>query len=101
MNRLSQLLEMLKDDPDDVFLHYAVACERSKAGDRAASFADFQVLHERFPDYVPAWFRHAQLLAEDGLSTEARRIGTIGLQTAQRVGDHHAAGELEQFLELL
>jgi predicted Zn-dependent protease len=101
VSRIEKLLGLLEADPQDVFLHYALATEWVKAGDTPAANERFAMLHTQFPDYVPAWFRHAQWAAETGETDEARRLAEIGLATAKRVGDHHAAGELAGFLELL
>ena len=101
MSRRTALEQMLQEDPHDVFLHYGLANELAKAGDVAAAFDRFAQIHEQFPDYVPAWFRHAQVLAEQGETDEARRVGMTGIEVAERVGDFHAAGELRGFLELL
>jgi hypothetical protein len=101
MTRLQQLEAMLSEEPDDVFLLYGLACEEIKQGAQAAGLSRFDDIHSRFPDYVPAWFRHAQILAELGETDAAKQIGQTGLETARRVGDLHAAGELAGFLELL
>ncbi|HUQ73042.1 MAG TPA: hypothetical protein VM165_26165 [Planctomycetaceae bacterium] len=101
MTRRQQLEAMLAEEPDDVFLLYGLACEEIKAGDQTAGLSRFDDIHTRFPDYVPAWFRHAQFLAELGETDSAKQIGQTGLETARRVGDLHAAGELTGFLELL
>lgn len=100
-SRRERLQAMLIDDPGDVFLHYALATEYLKEGDVSAAEEKFTELHENFPDYVPAWFQHAQALAEQGRTDEARRTAEQGLATAKRVGDTHAAGEITGFLELL
>ncbi len=101
MSRRAALEQMLQEDPQDVFLHYGLANELAKLGEVAAALDRFTQIHEQFPDYVPAWFRHAQVLAEQGDTAEARRIGVMGVEVADRVGDFHAAGELRGFLELL
>lgn len=100
-SRRERLEALLIDDPGDVFLHYALATEWLKEGNITAAEAKFQGLHTDFPDYVPAWFQHAQALAEQGRTDEARTIAEQGLATARRVGDTHAAGEIAGFLELL
>lgn len=101
MSRMQQLEAMLAEEPNDVFLLYGLACEEMKQGYRAVGLSRFNDIHARFPDYVPAWFRHAQFLAELGENDDAKRVGQTGLETARRVGDLHAAGELAGFLELL
>ncbi|MBI1346574.1 hypothetical protein GC163_09830 [bacterium] len=92
---------LLADDPGDVFLHYALATELLKEKEFATADSKFAQIHTEFPDYVPAWFQHAQALAEQARTNEARQIGELGLATARRVGDTHAAGEIAGFLELL
>lgn len=101
MSRREQLETMLQQEPNDVFLHYALACELVKQGEVAAGCARFEALHQQFPDYVPAWFKHAQVLAEHGELAAARAIGQTGLETARRLADLHAAGEIAAFLDLL
>lgn len=101
MNRRATLEKMLAEEPHDVFLHYALANELVKAGEYTAAWERFAFLHGEFPDYVPAWFRHAQALAEADHVDEARTVGQQGLTVAERVGDLHAAGEIRGFLEML
>lgn len=101
MSRRDALEKMLAEDPNDVFLHYALANELVKAGEVEAAWLRFETLHRDFPDYVPAWFRHAQALAEADRFEDARAVGQQGLIVADRVGDMHAAGEIRGFLEML
>lgn len=100
MSRREKLEQLLADDPDDVFLHYALATELLKS-DVAAAEQRFALIHERFPEYVPAWFQHAQAAAERDEPERARELGQRGLDAARRTGDQHAAGEIAGFLELL
>ncbi len=101
MSRRATLEKMLIEEPHDVFLHYALANEFVKTAEYEAAWERFGFLHRDFPDYVPAWFRHAQALAEADLVEEAKTIGQQGLTVAERVGDMHAAGEIRGFLEML
>lgn len=101
MSRRAALEKMLADDPSDVFLHYGLANELVKAGEYPAAWDRFALIHRDFPDYVPAWFRHAQALAEADETDEARTVGQQGLIVAERVGDMHAADEIRGFLDLL
>ncbi|OYW20865.1 MAG: hypothetical protein B7Z55_06630 [Planctomycetales bacterium 12-60-4] len=101
MSRREKLESMLVAEPDDVFLHYALATELLKQGEATLAEEKFAQIHAQFPDYVPAWFRHAQAAQEQGRTDDARTIGEQGLATARRVGDHHAAGEIAGFLDLL
>jgi thioredoxin-like negative regulator of GroEL len=96
-----QLEELLQSDPDDVFLQYAVAKARISEGDVEGGLAQFQVVIDGNPDYVPAYFQKGQSLAERGRIEEARTVLTNGIQIARKVGDGHAEREMTEYLESL
>lgn len=100
MSRRAKLAEMLQSEPNDPFLNYAFALETAKE-DPAAALNLLSVMHEKFPDHIPAYFRHGQLLAEEGNSGTARQILSTGIQVARRNGDDHAAAEMTELLESL
>jgi len=101
MPRREQIEAMLKDDPDDTFLNYALAKELVSAGDVGAAIAAFDRVLRLDSDYVPAYFQKAQALAGEGETTAARDVLLRGIEVAQRVGDSHAAGEMTAFLDTL
>lgn len=101
MSRREQLEEMLAAEPDDTFLHYALALELTKGAERPAGLQRLAEMNVRFPDHVPAYFRRGQLLAEDGDSAAAREVLKQGMLAARRTGDDHAAAEMQELLESL
>jgi hypothetical protein len=101
MPRREQLEAMLADDPDDTFLHYALALELTKGPERTAGLQRLADMNTRFPDHVPAYFRRGQLLAEDGDVDAARSALKQGITAALRTGDDHAAAEMRELLESL
>ena len=101
MSRRQQLEAMLEEDPNDSFLHYALALELAKSADRPAGLKRLEEMNERFPDHVPAYFRRGQLLAEDGDVDSARIVLRQGIATAHRLGDSHAAAEMQELLNAL
>lgn len=101
MSRQQQLQEMLDAEPDDPFLHYALALEQAKGDERPAGLKRLADMNVRFPDHVPAYFRLGQLLAEDGETEAASRVLRQGLQAAGRTGNDHAAAEMRELLESL
>ena len=101
MPRREQLEELLKADPDDVFLHYALAMACAAEGDTAAGLERLQAVIDRDPDYVAAYFQKGKLLAEQGETAEARSVVQRGIAAARRVGDRHAESEMIGFLDLL
>jgi tetratricopeptide (TPR) repeat protein len=101
MPRRDQIEAMLKDDPDDTFLNYALAKELVSEGDVGAGIAAFDRVLGLNSDYVPAYFQKAQALSGEGETEAARDVLIRGIEVAQRVGDSHAAGEMTAFLDTL
>ncbi len=92
---------MLEQQPDDVFLRYALALELDKASEHQRSLAIFKSLMDGEPPYVPAFFMAGQMLARLERSGEAKPILLKGIEQANAQDDLHAAGEMEGFLEML
>ena len=72
-SRIDSIQQMLVDEPDDLFLRYALAMEYRKAGRVEESIAAFATLMDDDPPHVPAFFMAAQLLAGTG------EVGLMGL----------------------
>lgn len=98
-SRKQQLVEMLEDHPDDGELRYFLAMEHVSNDDTTAALHEFNELQQRAPDYVPAYVQHGQLLAKLDREDEARAMFRAGIAVARRVGDGHAADEMESFLD--
>lgn len=98
MSRREKIEALLADDPGDTFLRYSLAMELDKEGNHDASLAKFAELADGAPPYVPAFFMAAQQLARLSRHSEARDVLKAGITAAQRQGDHHAAGEMSEFL---
>ena len=85
--------------PNDPFPRYGLAMALRNAGRADEARVEFGELEQRFPDYVPQYLMHAQLLIDQAKRSEARAVLTRGLAAAQRKGDGHAASELQGALE--
>ena len=92
---------MLESDPDDVFLHYALALAYISEGDHQTGLQRLSQVIDRDPKYVSAYFQKGQILAEQGDSETARETITRGIEVARDVGDDHAESEMTAFLETL
>ena len=101
MSRREQLEELLETDPDDVFLLYALALEYVSAGDVSVGLQKLAELTDRNPDYVAAYFRRGQILADQNEVDDAREILTRGIEVARKTGDAHAEREMSEFLDTL
>lgn len=101
MSRREQIEQLLAEDPDDVFLNYALAKEWHSEGAVPEALAAFDRVISLHPDYVPAYFQKGQVLVEDGEVESARAVLTDGIAVARRVGDEHAAEEMSEYRENL
>ncbi|MBM83326.1 MAG: hypothetical protein CMJ78_22420 [Planctomycetaceae bacterium] len=101
MPKREQLEELLKSDPDDIFLQYGLAMAYVSEGNTAKGLEQLVNVIENNPDYVAAYFQRGQLLADQGETDAARDIVARGIEVARRVGDAHAESEMTGFLEML
>ena len=98
VSRLEKIQAMLVDEPQDTFLRYSLAMELNNAGQQERAL---QLLHELtvdHPPYVPAFFRSAQIFADEQQVVEARAMLRDGIEAARSQGDLHAAGEMSEML---
>jgi tetratricopeptide (TPR) repeat protein len=100
-SRREKIEAMLRDEPQDTFLRYALALEFEKEGRNDESLAGLQELAAGDPPYVPAFFQAAQQLARLDRIEEARAVLRNGIEVARAQGDAHAAGEMSEFLASL
>ena len=96
--RKQQLEEMLKEEPNDPFLHYGLAMEFVGEGDDAEAVRRFRALLEVAPEYVPGYHQAGQALVRLGRYEEARTLFSRGIATARNQANEHAAQEMEGFL---
>lgn len=97
-NRRQKIEEMLQIEPDDVFLRYSLALELAKEDRLPESLTLLRGLCDSSPPYVPAFFRSAQLLADNDDFNGAREFLRVGIETAREQGDLHAAAEMSEML---
>lgn len=92
---------MLEKGSQDPFHWYARAMELRSLDRLEEALAAFDEVRTKFADYVPTFLMAAQVARELDRDEEAKAWARDGIATAKRVGDGHAAGELQQFLDLL
>jgi tetratricopeptide (TPR) repeat protein len=101
MSRLEQLLELLKAEPNDAFLRYGVAMEYAKASRFEDAMKEFEELLRRDANYVAAYFMAGRTQEQAGEVENAKSWYRRGIETATRVGDGHAAGEMAAALDAI
>jgi tetratricopeptide (TPR) repeat protein len=100
-SRIDALKALLAQAPADARMQHMLANEYANAGLTAEALAQYAGLTESNPDYVPGYFQAGRLAEAGGDIETARSWYERGLETARRVGDNHAAGEIEAALDLL
>lgn len=96
--RISQLHQLLKEDPEDPFLHYALCLELKKAGSAEAG-TGFETLLNVFPEYLPAYYQAALFMAETGKLERATMVAQSGVLLAQSMNELHTLSELKGLLQ--
>lgn len=101
MPSLEKLDQMLQKEPQDVFLNFARAMElaRQNRGDEALQQFDRVIGLDA--GYCPAFFQKGRTLVGLGRTADARAALQSGIAAAESVGDHHAAGEMNDLLQSL
>lgn len=95
--RVATLEKLLQMDPGDVFSNYALALECLEGQPERAEQQFVRVL-QLDADYVAAYFQLGKLAADQDKIESARNWLEKGMEVAEKVGDHHALGEMQDFL---
>jgi thioredoxin-like negative regulator of GroEL len=101
MPRREQLEALLAEDPQDVFLNYALAMQLIGVGDSSGGMARLERVMELDPNYVPAYFQCAQAQALLGNTSRSLELLRKGIDRARAAGDQHAVEEMGSLLAQL
>lgn len=96
--RLTQLEALLAEDPNDVFVVYAIALEHYKMGSAQKSIALLKDLIAQHESYVPAYFKLGQWLSEMDFMDEAKDYLEQGIEQAKAQGDTKAIQEMRELI---
>lgn len=86
---------MLSEDPDNSFLHFAIAKEYEKLDQLDTALQKYEYLLSHDPNYVGLYYHHAKLLEELGEDETALEIYGKGIAIAKAQNDLHALSELQ------
>jgi tetratricopeptide (TPR) repeat protein len=98
--RLRQLLDFYNDDPTDPFIIYGIALEYQNFDLKTAE-SYFNILLEKFPEYLPAYYHAAKLYETLRKPDKAKIIYNKGIELARSRSEFHALRELNNALNLL
>ena len=98
-DRLSQLRNLLENDPHDAFCMYGIAMEHAKSGHHQEAIAWFDKTIETDPAYCYAWYHKARIQEDAGDTAGATLTLEEGIQQATELGDAHATEEMGALLQ--
>jgi Tfp pilus assembly protein PilF len=101
MDRIEKLMQFLQNNPEDSFIHHALALEYIKLGNDAKAKEIFEQLLGRDPGYIGSYYHLAKLLERTNDTAAAIKIYENGMEQARKAGDNHAFGELRGAYEEL
>jgi hypothetical protein len=101
MSRIDAIKKIVETSPNDPFPRYGLAMEYKNAGRVDEAHAEFVELERRFPDYVPQYLMHANVLQAMKRNPDARGVLERGLQAAAKKRDAHAQSEMQAALDAL
>lgn len=100
-DRIAELKELLRADPDNTFLLYSLAQEHTRAGELPQAIAFYDRTIDIDPQYCYAYYHKAKCQEDAGDAAAARRTLEEGMAQAQEAGDTQAAREIQVFLDSL
>ncbi len=92
--RLQRLFQFLASDPKDSFVLFAIAKEYEKLENREKALEFYLRLLTTNPDYVGTYYHLAKLYEQEEKRELALETYQKGIETARKMGDHHALSEL-------
>ena len=94
MSRLDQLFDLLKAQPNEPFLLFAIAKEYEKASDNDKALEFYLNLKETTPQYVGTYYHLGKLYERLQQPEMAFLTYKKGMEIAKQEGDMHAYSEL-------
>ena len=101
MDRLSQLEDLLKEDPTDSFLQYGIALEYAKKGNVEEAISRIEKLLSEKPGYLGAYYQLGQYYEVVKKDREAILIYEKGILLAKQLGNLKTMNELREALQQL
>jgi Tfp pilus assembly protein PilF len=95
MDRITRILEMLKQEEHDSFLQHALALEYIKIGNDNEAKKLFDNILNREPTYIGSYYHLGKLLERMDKFKEAIHVYEKGMEIAKAANDSHTYNELQ------
>jgi tetratricopeptide (TPR) repeat protein len=100
-NRIHDLLELLKAEPEDIFLNYALGIEYHASALLPEAEIQFKKTLGLNANYIAAYYQLGKLFEEQQKITEALNYFKTGLVKAQEKKDFKAINEFGEAIFML
>ena len=86
MPTIDEIRELLRKEPEDVFLNYSLAMLQKKEGLDEEALVSFDRCIDLEPDYIAAWFHKGMFPAALGEPEKAKTVLEAGIEQARGCG---------------
>ncbi len=100
-DRLSQLIALSKEMPDDTFLKYGIALEYVSRNEDTKALLYFQEIHQNQSKYLANYYQLGKLYERISDFEAATTIYNEGIEVAKNQKDRHTQNELQSALDEL
>ncbi len=101
LSRLEQLLEMLKSEPEDSFLNYALALEYANLNQLNKAIEIIEEVLKKDKNYLGAYYQLGQFYEQANDTEKAIVTYNNGIQMAKEQKNNKTLAELNQALFLI
>ncbi|MEO6189631.1 MAG: tetratricopeptide repeat protein [Saprospiraceae bacterium] len=95
MNRKFQLEQMLKDEPNNSFLLFAMAKEYESEMNYLEAIQSLESLRTKDPNYTGLYYHLSAIYRKNNQITEAKSILDTGIEICTKLNAHHDLSELK------
>lgn len=99
--RIELVQQMLKENPDDLFLNYAFALEQIKEGKTDDAEKVLKKILNKDASYLAAYYQLGKLFEQKENISEAVSVYKKGIEIAMEKKDMRTLGELEEALMII
>ena len=99
-DRLNQLINFYKEDPNDPFIIYGIAMEYFNF-DLLKAREYFEILLNNFPDYLATYYQAGHLYEDLELEDDAKMCYEKGIEVARKQNNINTLRELQNALNEL
>lgn len=100
-SRIDNLIGMLKEEPEDVFLNYALAVEFVGEGKYEEAEKQFLKTNKLDADYLPCYYQLGQVAEKLNKEKEALKYYYKGVDIAKKQNNNKALNELNEAIWML